>query len=596
MTGLLSPNPFNESNSNTATGRNSLDNPPDGGTATHFRGAVSETVNKRQSLPKLNMVERGFARFHLGPGAPSTISKRFDKPADLKKLRPEPLKRSLLARLHLSLPRRVKLPPATFDGQVDDEQKTPVPPTLRPADPRKHKKSTLSDVGPQSLRLGSELPFSDSDESAVELWHSAVREEICRRHGDTGKKRSNSLFSSLDFSASDLPLSQTYYPYPYPGARPRGQDQSSRTTSTSTELPAQERQSDVTPNNGISDAEAVRRSSRDSYGPESQKPRKFPEAWARFPSHKRAERNGDYGNTDEGSAGQTASQTLPTQEDTQIPNSGNIPNRHHDGVMGHRQKNSMSSKLGKALKSSLNKFVHGRRSSEVSCGRSLHDQARITMEYPELALHPTEAGYRELEALGREIRRLKRSAQGEAEDGLRPWAFNSTGSYDFDESNGESHRNLTTPGALPRSRGNDSSAATDKFATPLTSPSLKDASFHSFPRSNSPESRRQLSIPILSQAVLPEIKITDLSSVKSDTTFVLKTHQVKFSDENGESQADLATSGSSKYNTWSGPNDSQTTDEAEKSGDDAQVCPQSNKRRPQQENSLSIQEIAAGCV
>ncbi|KAK3392443.1 hypothetical protein B0T20DRAFT_509886 [Sordaria brevicollis] len=589
---LLSPNPFSESNSNTATGRSSLDNPRNGATDALSPGAAPETVNKRQSMPKLNMVERGFARFHLGPGAPSSIAKRFDKPADPKKLRPEPSKRSLLARLHLSLPRRVKFPPTTFDGHIDDEQRAPVPSTLRLPDPRKHKKSTLSDVGPQSLRLGSEFRLSESDEIAADFWHSAVREEICRRHGGAGKKRSNSLFA-LDFSASDLPLKQTYYPYPRAGGRPTVQDQSSHTASMLAELPVQERQSDLAPNNGASNDEAVDRLSRDSHEREPQKHRKFPEAWARFPSHNRAERNGDHSNTDDGSLKQSAPRTLSTEEDTRTPNVEAISNRHHNGVKGHRQKNSMSSKLGKALKSSLNKFVHGRRSSEASCS----DQARVNMEYPELALHPNEAGYRELEALGREIRRFKRSVQGEVEDGRGSWGVSSAGLGDISESNGGSHRNLTTPGTLPRSRGQDSSAATDKFATPLTSPSLNDASFHSFPRSNSPESRRQSSIPMLSNAALPEIKITDLSSVKSDTTLVLKTHQVRFSDENDESRNEVNTSGSSKYNTWSGPNDSQITDETEQSGDSALVLPQqTNKRKSQPENSLSIQEIAAGHV
>ncbi|KAK3955879.1 hypothetical protein QBC32DRAFT_375660 [Pseudoneurospora amorphoporcata] len=590
---LLSPNPFDESYSSTATGKNSLDNPIAGGTVTQpglvSPGAVSNTVDKRQSVPKLNMVERGLARFHLGHGAPSTMAKRFDKTTDPKKLRTEPSKRSLLARLHLSLPRRVKLPPTTFDGQEDDEQETTAPSTSLPADSRGHKKSALSDVGPQSLRQGSELPFPASDDSTVELWQRAVREEICRRHSATGKKRSNSLFSFSEFLPDDLPR-KTYYPYPYRGARPGGLDQNSHTASISNEIPTEARQSNPVPSDSVSDAEAVRKSSLETPGPELQKPRKFPEAWSRFPSHNRAERNADLNDADEVTPEGSASPRPLTEEATIC---GEIPSHHRNGVMGHRQKDSMSSKLGKALKSGLNKLVHSRKSSEISCGGSHLDHARATMEYPELALLPNEAGYRELEALGREIRRLKRSAPGEMEDGPRPWVLNPIDSDDALNFNTGSNRKLTTPGTLPRSRGRDSSAATDKFATPLSSPSLNDASFHSFPRTNSPDSRCQSSIPILSKAVLPEIKITDMSSVKSDTTLVLKMHQVRFSDENGQSQTDSAASGSSKYNTWSGPNDSQTTDETKKS-DDEQAFPQSNKRRSHPENSMSIHEIAAG--
>ncbi|KAH7635837.1 hypothetical protein B0T09DRAFT_329810 [Sordaria sp. MPI-SDFR-AT-0083] len=585
---LLSPNPFDESHSNTATGRNSLDNPIAQGTAIETGlvspNAVSNAMNKRQSVPKLNMVERGFARFHLGHGAPSTLAKRFDKATDSKKLRAEPSKRSLLARLHLSLPRRVKLPPTTFDGQADDEQETAAPSTSLPAGSRRHKKSALSDVGPQSLGQRSELPFSDSDDSTVELWQRAVREEICRRHFATGKKRSNSLFSFSEFLPDDLPR-KTLYPYPYPGARPGGLYQNSHTESISNKTPTEEPQSEAAPTESVSDAEAVRKSSLEIPGTELQKPRKFPEAWARFPSHNRAERNADLEDADEVTAEGSTSHTQPTQEVTQTAISEDISNRHRNGVIGHRHKNSMSSKLGKALKSGLNKLVHSRRSSEISCGGSRLDEARATMEYPELALQPNEAGYRELEALGREIRRLKQSASAEVDDGPRPWVFNPVGS---------DGRNLTSPGTLPRSRGRDSSAATDKFATPLSSPSLNDASFHSFPHSNSPESRRQSSIPLLSKAVLPEIKITDMSSVKSDTTLVLKTHQVRFSDENGQSQTDLAASGSSKYNTWSGPDDSQSTDETKDSDDSGHMFPQNNKRRSHPETSMSIQEIAAG--
>lgn len=548
---------------------------------------VSNTMSKRQSLPKMSMVERGFARFHLGHGAPSTMAKRFDKISDPKKLRAEPSKRSLLARLHLSLPRRVRSPPTTFDGQTDEEQETPGPSTPRPADPRRHKKSALSDVGPQSLRQGSEMPFSESDNSTVELWERAVREEIRRRHSAAGNKRSKSFFSfsELATDADNLPR-KTYYPYSYPGARPGGQGQDSRTASISNED-----QPNPAPSDDVSDTEAVRRSPVDRPRPESLKPRKFPEAWARFPSHNRAERNADAEQADEATSEGPASSEAPIQEATHTEISEERFDRHLDGAIGHRKKNSISSRFGKAFKSGLNKLVHSRRHSEISCGRSRLDDP---MEYPELALHPDEAGYRELEVLGREIRRLKQSASAEVDNGRRPWMLDPLDFDDhFDEFSGGSNRKLTTPGTLPTSRGRDSSAATDKYATPLTSPSLNDASFHSFPRSSSPASRRQ-SIPLFNKAALPEIKITDMSSVKSDTTLVLKSHQVRFSDENGQGQTDSATSGSSKYNTWSGPNDSQGTDETEDSDDTKQVLRQNNKRRSQPENSMSIQEIAAG--
>ena len=410
-----------------------------------------------------------------------------------------------------------------------------------------------------------------------------MREEICIRHSSAGRKRRNSLFS---FGPEDLPP-KTYYPYPYPGARPGVQDQGSRTTSTSTEAPAMPRLSDPVSSNSASDAEAVRRSSPDSAGPDSQslgseppRPRKFPEAWARFPSHNRAERNADDESADPVTPEEPAFISRPIPETTQTAVSGDISDHHRNKVIGHRHKNSMSSKLGKALKSGLNKLVHSRRSSEVSWNDSHNDQARANLEYPELAIEPTEAGYRELEALGREIRRLKRSVPSDSEDVPTPWVF-------------AGQRNLTTPGTAPTSRGRDSSATTDKFATPLSSPSLNDASFHSFPRSNSPESRRQSSAPILSKGVVPEIRVTDMSSVKSDTTLVLKAHQGKFADENGDGQINSATSGSSKYNTWSGPDDSQATDETKES-DDEQMLPQ-NKRRSHA-NSLSIQELAAGHV
>lgn len=580
-----------------ATGGSSLDSPTYGGTATQTElissGVASNTINKRQSVPKLNMMERSFARFHLGHGAPSNIAKRFDKPTDSAKLRAEPSKRSLLARLHLSLPRRVKLPPASFDGQVEDEQNTPLPSTSRLVDSQRHKKSALSDVGPQTLHQSSEFPFSDCDDSTVELWQSAVREEIWRRHTGIKKECSNGRFSSF---TCDVPP-KTYYPYPYPGARPGGRDQRSSPVSISTGLSAKTLESNPEPSHNVSNVAGVRRSSLESPGPEVQRPRKFPEAWARFPSYNRAERNEDHENTDQARPEQTASHRSPNQEITQTAISGDNSNRRRSGVMGHRQKNSMSSKFGKALKSGLNKLVHSRRSSDVLCGESQFDQARATLEYPELALHPTEAGYRELEALGREIRRLKRLASNEVEDGPRPWMVKPVGSDDeLNESNAGSHRNLTMPGTFPRSRGGDSSATTDKFATPLSSPSLNDASFHSFPRSYSPESSRQSSIPILNKAVVPEIKITDLSSVKSDTTLVLRTHQVRFSDENGQCQSDSATSGSSKYNTWSCANDSQTIDDANESDGSDQVFPKNNKRRSHLENSLSIQEIATGNV
>ncbi|KAK3941707.1 hypothetical protein QBC46DRAFT_429516 [Diplogelasinospora grovesii] len=236
----------------------------------------------------------------------------------------------------------------------------------------------------------------------------------------------------------------------------------------------------------------------------------FSESWARFPSFNRAERNGAAGHVDRVSAKDFG---IMAGEQGSIGHSANDKAKRNAQPESGSQ--TMSSRLGRAVKSTLKKLIPSRTPSLGNTSQSSRtprrSDNRSNLEYQELELQPTEEGYQDLVALEHEIQHMKGSpcpSPGlDAATEVNKVTFSqrlaallhSDGASDLNvdlrQPSGSSAPNghkPTTPAANAMRSRKDSTTTTDRFATPLTSMSMgsnDNASFQSYPLPSRPQSR-----------------------------------------------------------------------------------------------------------
>lgn len=135
-----------------------------------------------------------------------------------------------------------------------------------------------------------------------------------------------------------------------------------------------------------------------------------PASWAKWPSHTRHERNGPAGERDDmiskDFAVRVGSNGSGTTWSTDKPNDS--PKRYITP-----ESRSLSAQVGKVVKGSLDKVVQGtlnrdRRASAES-DRD-HQKSYGHLEYPELEILPMNGGYKELQALEKQIDSMKRGS------------------------------------------------------------------------------------------------------------------------------------------------------------------------------------------
>ncbi|KAK4189848.1 hypothetical protein QBC35DRAFT_379450 [Podospora australis] len=147
----------------------------------------SAVTEKYRGVSDMGHVEKSIGYFHLGSGAPALIVKRFSRGADTPP--PEPPKQSLLARLHLTLPRKSKSPPRTFDGPAPNIE---VAPQLEsePGSPSPRKLSSVKNPRPHSWGSGTNFNsfyhpltpiLSEYEGSVDDLWRTALSDDSQRR-------------------------------------------------------------------------------------------------------------------------------------------------------------------------------------------------------------------------------------------------------------------------------------------------------------------------------------------------------------------------------------------------------------------------------
>ncbi|KAI1780856.1 hypothetical protein F4818DRAFT_451155 [Hypoxylon cercidicola] len=147
--------------------------------------------------------------------------------------------------------------------------------------------------------------------------------------------------------------------------------------------------------------------------PQSRSPLRFktpPASWAKWPSHTRHERTGPAGERDD---------VIPRDFAVRVGSNGSgtswLTDKPNDSSKRYviPEARSLSVQVGKVVKGSLNKVVQGslnrdrRASAESDRG---YQKSHGHLEYPELEILPMNGGYKELQALERQIDNMKRGS------------------------------------------------------------------------------------------------------------------------------------------------------------------------------------------
>ncbi|KAI0112149.1 hypothetical protein GGR51DRAFT_508245, partial [Nemania sp. FL0031] len=132
-----------------------------------------------------------------------------------------------------------------------------------------------------------------------------------------------------------------------------------------------------------------------------------PESWARWPSHTREERTPSAGVTDKVNSRDFAVVVTPNSSKVEAGRKELSAEREQTTTS-----RTLSSQVTKVLKSGWNKMVtHTDSANRVlghGCVTQRHRESRDFLEYPELEILPTVGGYKEMQALDRQIDTMKR--------------------------------------------------------------------------------------------------------------------------------------------------------------------------------------------
>jgi len=456
--------------------------------------------SKTRREPRFDLLERSIGRFRLGHGAPSALISRFQKGHGDSESDSEPHKPSLLARLHLTCPRRVKLPPRGFDGSdSDSQQKLPARAAGQVLVNRLERSASLtiekSDPAPYSPPVPG---LRDPDDGATKLWQRAFREGARLREASSDRQQDSHS------RRSSFPNENIYNKSKHAARSPKQHSSSfeshigghgmGRALTRPITAPVLSSSHKGTPvsRRAMSSTEEIP-STATEQTQEMNTP-SVPHAWAGFPSHNRAERNGAVGLA--GSV--TAPHSAPpagTEHNilgSSVKSGANLAPRNPKS--GQR---SAPGRFSTAVKSGFSKLLPSRASSNagssksVKPGRKGSNRYKRSIEYSEPRLERAQGGYREPKALEREIQNLKYPYDAHIPAALRGSnrVTLSAKMTALLRTDGTSEVQATP---VPSHAGDSTTttSTTDKFVTPLSSMSLsqESSSFHSYPRSR-PHSR-----------------------------------------------------------------------------------------------------------
>lgn len=474
-------------------------------------------------------------KFRLGHGAPAALSGhgRFHKGRG-SRLPPVPEfeKPSLLARLHLTLPRRAKLAAKTYDGPGPDTRHRPT--LARQPLPlfMDHHKRVHSGVSqnkyPSPYSPSRAYGLSDPDDDTAELWQraiqNAIQKETKSRHSRSSGHGSHARRSSLpdddirrktqestprlrhhrsSIASSGKALDATYPMTPISplaGARSYFSPPQSGSDMSPIESPSEMRRCGTESRGTVASQSSSTKEHRRQFS-------RIPDSWARFSSHTRAERSGSALNTEDATPTDVSPHPWSEQEagDRSVDSGMESVPQSPKSVQ-----RSISGRFGMAVVSGISKLIHSKSSPSHSSPRSdkSHRKSfdrRRHLEYPELVLPQNEDMHEELKALEHEVHHLKgtahvscpRAVRGASDDNNISLSPKMASLLHTDGACEAALDDPTTPAQVAMYSKGSATTSTDRFVTPMSSLSPEhgsSSSFHSYENSR-PHSRITVTLP-----------------------------------------------------------------------------------------------------
>lgn len=385
----------------------------------------SETTSFLQREQELQSIEKRFGDVmaRQGPLVPITSRFREEFSSPLFK----PTRASLLNKLHLSMPARFKTrsrvssdenrPPASFGSSQPQREKTQTVDSESMI-----KQSSRLSLRPTPYTQSSPVYLSPSslrDESATDLWQRAVRLESEERRSSQGAGSTSRMENGGTTSPSPINFDVGSWKGTGVDLSAKHSDEAlSQLTSEGDKVQSDERSkrliqrwiAEMLPQ-AASEVENIRTGG-------SLRLKKPPKSWSRFPSHTREKRTKYASAKDQVTPKDFAIREIASDGRVIWATDKELEQRE-DSEQGLSR--SFSIKLGNAVKSKLARILPTSKDKGEAMTRSWklgaisHESKQL--EYPELEILPTDSGFNELQALGKEIDNLTGRGPGVAEKG-----------------------------------------------------------------------------------------------------------------------------------------------------------------------------------
>ncbi|KAI1016283.1 hypothetical protein LB504_009065 [Fusarium proliferatum] len=274
----------------------------------------------------------------------------------------------------------------------------------REASDRSKGRSNLS-IRPHMSRLPTEeyqKPGLERRESATDLWQRAIRLEAERRHSSsihlsTAKPSQRSQSSNRSLNEPGASRNSTR------SVSDRGREVS-QLTPTTDELSSPGNSKWLIERWVATMRPRIGESAGDLRSTRLTEP---PKSWSRFPSHNREERNKNATDRDQVHPRDFAVKHMTSEGQIRWATDAPLDEAEQRARTLPR---SFSNKFGKLVKSKMGRIIPSKGLRHRVSQDHFKQHAALSsacMEYPEMGIRPSESGYTELQALGREISNMK---------------------------------------------------------------------------------------------------------------------------------------------------------------------------------------------
>ncbi|KAI1372268.1 hypothetical protein F4677DRAFT_463419 [Hypoxylon crocopeplum] len=372
--------------------------------------AISDTASFKQREAELKSIEKRFGRVHLRRDTATPIVSKFRE--EFNEPRASIIsRRSLFAKLHLSIPTRAKhLAQYTqlYNIYGSNEESLGSAIGLPNKQVSKDEVDGHTDGGDGAGGLRYPIVRRASDVSSAQKHPpESLKSQVCR---STPQLSHEPIVSTFKLETADLEQAgSSPNPRVEPGSTLKPPCRAGDNNSPKSDISNSVLREWVNLMN-VPDFQAQ---AEVKVEPQNRGPPRFrtpPASWAKWPSHTRHERTGPAGREDNVIARDFA--VLAGADGNGIAWSTDKPSESSKRYIVPATR-SLSTQLGKAVKGSLSKVVQGTLSRDTRASSETHrDRQKLDghLEYPELEILPMHGGYEELQALEQQIDNLKRGS------------------------------------------------------------------------------------------------------------------------------------------------------------------------------------------